>query len=97
LGTLNRLDLALTRFGLPEPVRTELLQPWRRVRRLRQKPTHALTENVTSTTFVHHQASLLLAATNSLNLLRRFWQTHPANSDWDEPDFATAESKSYWL
>jgi hypothetical protein len=54
-------------------------------------------ENVTNATFVHHQASLLLAATNSLNLLRRLWQTHPANADWDEPNFATEGSKSYWL
>jgi hypothetical protein len=38
-------------------------------------------ENVTNATFVHHQASLLLAATNSRNLLRRLWQTHPANAD----------------
>lgn len=97
LGTLSRLDLTLTQFGLSEPTRTKLLEPWRRVRRLRQKPAHALTENVTSTTFVHHQASLLLDATNSLNLLRRIWQTHPANADWDEPDFATAGSKAYWL
>lgn len=97
LGSLNRLDSTLELFGMPEPDRTELLEPWRRVRRLRQKPAHALTENVTSATFVHHQASLLRAAANSLSLLRRFWQTHPSNADWDEPDYAAAGSMSYWL
>lgn len=49
-----------------------------------QRPAHALRENVTNATFVRHQASLLREVTTSVELLRRFWQTHPANADWQE-------------
>jgi hypothetical protein len=50
---------------------------------LRQKLAHTLRGNVTNATFVHHQASLLQDVTNSIEQLRRFWQTHPATvGDW---------------
>jgi hypothetical protein len=97
LGTLMRLDLTLERHGVPEDVRGEVLRPFRDVRRLRQKPAHAVRENVTSRTFVHHQASLLKEVTDSLEQLRRIWQTHPSNMGWKEPEFAAEGAKSYWL
>lgn len=97
IGTLNRLDLTLERFGVSEPARGAALEPLRNVRRLRQKPAHALRENVTNATFVHHQASVLRDVTRSVERLRRFWQTHPANRDWKEPDYATEDAVSYWL
>ncbi|MDP7739478.1 hypothetical protein [Mycobacterium paragordonae] len=97
IGSLNRLDLTLERFGVSESARSEVLEPLRNVRRLRQKPAHALRENVTNATFVHHQASLLRDVTTSVELLRRFWQTHPANAGWKEPEHATEDARSYWL
>jgi hypothetical protein len=50
IGSLNRLDMALEQFGVPEDIRSEVLKPLREVRRLRQKPAHAVTENVTNAT-----------------------------------------------
>lgn len=97
LGTLIRLDLTLEGYGVPQDTRAHVLRPFREVRRLRQKPAHTLTTNVTKHTFVHHQASLLQEVTNSLEQLRRFWQTHPANKSWQEPEFAAIDAKHYWL
>ncbi|MDF3316389.1 hypothetical protein [Rhodococcus sp. C3V] len=97
LGTLTRLELALRRFGVDEAQAKAVLRPLRDVRRLRQKPAHTLTSNVTNSTFVHHQASLLREVTDSIESIRRFWQTHPTNADWDEPDYAAIESSRYWL
>lgn len=97
LGTLNRLELALTKCGVNEAKAKAALQPLRDVRRLRQKPAHTLTTNVTSSTFIHHQASLLRDVTESIDIFRRFWQTHPSNADWDEPDYAARDGSSYWL
>jgi len=97
LGTLNRLELALRRFGVDEAKAKAALRPLRDVRRLRQKPAHSLTSNVTNSSFIHHQASLLREVTESIESLRRFWQTNPSNADWDEPDYAAIESNRYWL
>lgn len=70
IGSLNRLDLTLERFGVSESARSDVLEPLRNVRRLRQKPAHALRENVINATFAHHQASLLRDVTTSVELLR---------------------------
>jgi hypothetical protein len=32
-----------------------------------------------------------------MELLRRFWQTHPANADWEEPEYAAEDATRYWL
>ncbi len=97
LGTLNRLELTLCRFGVTEANAKSELGPLRKVRKLRQKPAHTLTGNVTDSTFVHRQASLLQEVSESIESIRRFWQTHPSNTDWDEPDYASMEANRYWL
>lgn len=97
LGTLKRLDLTLEKYGVPEDTRGLLLQPIREIRRLRQRPAHTHTENITDRTFVFRQASLLNAVSNSLEHLRRLWQTHPANKTWKEADTFSADAQHYWL
>jgi hypothetical protein len=97
LGTLTRLDAALENHGVPEDKRNAVLEPLREVRKLRQKPAHRITSNITDATFVHRQADLLERVTNSLEALRRFWQTHPANRAWKEPEHAAEGSKRYRL
>jgi len=74
---------------------SEVLAPLREVRRARQRPAHALRTNVTDRTFVHRQVDLLERVNESLELLRRFWQTHPANRDWKEPDYAARDARAY--
>ncbi len=95
LGTLNRLEGVLVgRRVKPEAVK-KVLAPFREIRSARQRPAHALRTNITDRTFVHKQVALLERVNESLELLRRFWQTHPANRDWKEPDYAARDARVY--
>jgi hypothetical protein len=95
LGTLNRLDAFLVERRIkPEAVK-KVLAPFREVRSARQRPAHALRTDVTDRTFVHKQVDLLSRVNDGLEMLRRFWQTHPANRDWQEPDYAAEDAHVY--
>jgi hypothetical protein len=95
LGTLNRLEaFLLERRIKPEGIK-RILAPFREVRSARQRPAHALRTDVTDRTFVHKQVDLLDRINSSLEILRRLWQTHPANRDWEEPDYAAEDARVY--
>lgn len=87
LGTLNRLALLLEQRKVPSDQVARVLQPFREVRGARQKPAHALRSNVSDQTFVHKQVDLLERVSSSMFQLRSFWQSHPSNSDWEEPEY----------
>jgi hypothetical protein len=87
IGTLNRLDRFLEIHQVPADIRTELLGPLREVRRARQRPAHALRKNITDKSFVHKQADLLERVGQTLDQLRHFFQTHPANVDWKPSEY----------
>lgn len=95
-GTLNRLDLLLEAMSLPKDDRSEVLKPLREVRSARSKPAHAIRQNINDASIAHRQAELIGAVTGSVRDLRLFWQKHPANSDWKEPEHS-AGLKVYWL
>jgi hypothetical protein len=95
LGTLNRLAAVVTAWGIPKEATDRVLTAWREVRGARQGPAHALRTNVTDATFVHKQVALLEDVTVSLAQLRRFWQSHPANREWEEPGEIGKEAPSY--
>lgn len=86
VGTIVRLSWWLEALGLPEAdVRAELA-PMREIRSARQIPAHALRRNVTDVTLIHRQVDLMERVNMMIRGLRHFWQTHPANSAWEEPD-----------
>jgi len=95
IGTLNRLDRFLEARRIPKDIRAELLEPFREVRRARQRPAHALRKNVTDRSFIHKQADLLERVALALDQLRHFFQTHPANRDWKPHEYL--EGKGYRL
>lgn len=96
IGTLNRLDRLLERARVSEDQRNDVMQPLRDVRAARSKPAHALRQNISDANFVRRQAELLRDVTQSIEALRRFWQTHPRNGDWKPPpELVTA--KRLWL
>ncbi|WP_280352103.1 hypothetical protein [Nocardia abscessus] len=97
LGTLARLDDALTKLHADEDGRKHVLKPLKEVRRLRQRPAHGVNTNITDSTFIHRQAALLQQVTEAVENLRHFWQTHPKNRDWEEPDYVRSDAKRYWL
>jgi hypothetical protein len=95
VGTLRRLEILLVTKRIdPEAVK-RVLQPLREVREARQAPSHALRRNITDQTFVHRQVDLLGNVNFSVENLRRFLQTHPANIAWDEPDYLAADATYY--
>ncbi len=95
LGTLNRLEaLMLARKAKPNVVK-EVLEPLREVRSARQRPAHALRENVTDRTFVRRQVELIGQVNRSLEMLRYFWHSHPANRDWEEPEYVADGAPVY--
>lgn len=96
LGTLTRLDLFLERAKVSEEARKTVLKPLRDVRSARQKPAHAIRTNITDANFVRRQAELMQEVQASIRQLRWFWETHPRNKDWSEPDHLK-DMKHYWL
>jgi len=95
IGTLNRLDRFLEARRVPSDARAEVLEPLREVRRARQRPAHALRRNITDQTFIHRQADLLERVGGTLDQLRHFLQTHPANRGWKPPEYL--DGKGYRL
>ncbi|MFI6021294.1 hypothetical protein ACIBCP_27150 [Streptomyces sp. NPDC051287] len=96
IGSLNRLDRLLAKHNIPEADRRGVLKPLRDVRTARQKPAHTLRSNVTDRNFIRDQAELMALVVESLMLLRSFWQNHPRNAGWQEPDYV-ADDRYYWL
>jgi hypothetical protein len=92
IGTLNRLDRLLEQRRIPEDIRRELLAPLKDVRKARQRPAHAFSQNINDQSVIHQQADTLERVANSIEALRRFVQTHPANNSWKEPDYASKSS-----
>lgn len=95
VGTLKRIEMLLLDKRIPADAVRRVLQPLRDVRAARQAPAHALRTNVTNTTFVRRQVELLEEVNFSIEHLRRLFQTHPANRDWNEPDYLTKEATRY--
>jgi hypothetical protein len=95
LGSLSRLQAMLTQRQIPAEAVKEVLAPFREIRNARQRPAHSLRTNITDRTFVHRQVELIGRVNESLELLRRFWQRHPANRDWEEPEFAAIDARKY--
>jgi hypothetical protein len=95
IGSLNRLDRFFEARDVSKDARAAVLKPLKEVRLARQKPAHALRRNVTDRSFIHKQADLLERVGWSLEQLRNFLQTHPANRRWEPPDYL--DGKGYRL
>jgi hypothetical protein len=85
IGSLNRLARYMERHGLAEPVVRDVLKPLREVRQARQRPAHALRENVQNKTFIQKQVVLLHQINQTLISLRDWFSTHPSNKTWKHP------------
>lgn len=87
LGTLKRLELFLvSRRNEPEACQ-QIMRPLAQVRKLRQKPAHSIAENITDGHLIDKQIRLLREVIDTLSALREFWQKHPSNASWTEPDY----------
>lgn len=95
LGSLNRLAALMESKGIRPELVGEVMEPFREVRSGRSKPAHALRENIDDRTFVHRQVDLIGRVTQSLVQLRWWWQGHPANRDWQPPDYLADDARAY--
>jgi hypothetical protein len=83
MGTLNRLQWVLeNRTTLNEDQTRARLQSLRDVREARQKPAHALRQNVTDRTIIRKQRDLLAEISLSVEALRILLSHHPSNLSW---------------
>jgi hypothetical protein len=95
LGSLNRLSALMESKGIKPELVGEVMAPLREVRSARSKPAHVLRENIDDRTFVHRQVDLIGRVTQSLVQLRWWWQGHPANRDWQPPDYLSDDAQTY--
>ncbi|HSS03703.1 MAG TPA: hypothetical protein VLK89_00765 [Solirubrobacterales bacterium] len=95
LGSLGRLAALMEGKGIRKTLVGEVLAPLREVRKARSKPAHALRENIDDRSFVHRQVDLIERVSQSLTQLRWWWQSHPANREWEPPDYLTDDATMY--
>jgi len=95
LGTLKRLAEAIYMRRIPKEVADQTLKPIFDIREERQKPAHQLTINIINKELIHKQVVLMSDTNYCLETLRRFWQQHPANRDWQEPEYLKENAKYY--
>ncbi|MCU1577342.1 MAG: hypothetical protein JWP70_2046 [Leifsonia sp.] len=82
VGSLSRLARYMERHGIAEDVVRDVMKPLRNVRQARQRPAHALRENIHDKKFVHKQVTLLHDINQTLIALRDWFSTHPKNREW---------------
>lgn len=68
----------------------ELLEPFRNVRKLRQRPAHAISNDVYNKQLLSEQKTIIEQAYNSMSNLRMIFQSHP-KADSYELDNSTLE------
>ncbi|WAC53239.1 hypothetical protein [Frigoribacterium sp. SL97] len=82
LGTLVRLDRFMQNHGVTESEARKVLEPLRQIRKARQKPAHAVRENLNDRTYIHQQINLLQEVIGALTGVRGWLSSHPACSEW---------------
>ena len=69
----------LVRFGGADESQTaRIVGVFRKVRQLRQRPAHALDENVFDQKYIKEQRSLMVEVYEAMNLLQEVLVRHPA-------------------
>jgi hypothetical protein len=91
IGSISRLQWVLENVISLDPVRVRsLLQTFRDIREARQKPAHALRQNVSDASLVRKQRDLLVEIVRCVENFRTVFAELPANSAW-VPDQVLSE------
>lgn len=87
-GTIQILDEWLNRVHSPNPgPRETMIATFRKVRKLRQKPAHAVDEDRFDAAYFQQQRNLILDAFNAVRTLRLILENHPATNGHEVPDW----------
>ena len=73
----------------------EAIATLKKVRKLRQRPAHAINEDVFDKKFQKEQRELIKEAYEALSILRQAFAFHPAASSYQAPDWL--ETGTIWL
>jgi hypothetical protein len=89
-GSIRILDAWLAiKFRMkedPAPLR-EMIDTFREIRRLRQRPAHAIDENTFSQRYLHEQRELMIRAYGAVQTLRLIFANHQKCSTVEVPDW----------
>lgn len=84
LMSLARLELFLQERGETKEVASQILKPLKLVRKLRQKPAHAVTKNMTDKAFIHRQIDLMLEVNRSIAHISYILSQDAKCSEWED-------------
>jgi hypothetical protein len=88
-GSIRILDAWLAARFRPQddaPLR-EMIDTFRTIRRLRQRPAHAIDENSFNQTYLHEQRELMARAYTAVQTIRLIFANHPKCRTVDVPDW----------
>ncbi|HEY3375339.1 MAG TPA: hypothetical protein VGK02_09780 [Candidatus Aquicultor sp.] len=78
----------------PDPI-DYIINPLKKIRKLRQRPAHAVDDNVFNQEYFKEQRELIMEAYDSLNLIRHFLNNHPKARSYKIPD--NLDSGKIWV
>jgi hypothetical protein len=74
------------RFPDPDP-KDEMMSTFKKIRKLRQKPAHAIDENAFDQKYFKDQRKLIMDAYNAVRTLRLILMNHPAARSYEVPEW----------
>lgn len=94
-GTLQMLEEWLKKAFIPEDKKPmeEMLRTFKEIRKLRQKPAHAIDDNIYDQKYIKEQRELMKRAYAGIRLIRLILENHPFTKGYEIPDVIKAGNK----
>jgi hypothetical protein len=94
-GTLQMLEEWLKKAFIPEDKKPmeEMLRTFKEIRKLRQKPAHAIDDNIYDQKYIKEQRELMKRAYAGIRLIRLILENHPSTKGYEIPDVIKAGNK----
>jgi len=97
-GTLQMLEEWLKKTFIPEDKKPmeEMIQTFKEIRKLRQKPAHAIDDNTYDQKYIKEQRELMKRAYTGIRLIRLIFENHPSTKEYEIPD-VIKEGNRIWI
>ena len=96
-GTLQMLEEYLNTTFTPEdkqPMK-EMIETFKEIRKLRQKPAHAIDDNIYDQKYIKAQRDLIIRAYSGIRLIRLILENNPQTKGYKIPDVIKS-GKNIW-
>lgn len=92
-GTIRILEDWLSKFFRPEDPEPleDMISAFKKIRRLRQRPAHALEDNVFDQSYIHEQRELMIEAYTAVRTIRLALDNHPNLVNFNPPQVLNGE------